>query len=52
MEMRMPVGERAVGLDRGDDADREIPLAGGGANEGGERAGRDPGEVPEQGTVI
>ena len=49
MEMRVPVGERAVGLDRGDEADRELPLAGGGPDEGRERARHDPRGVPEQG---
>ena len=33
MEVRVPVGQGAVGLDRGDDADREIALADGGPDE-------------------
>ena len=48
----MPVGEGAVGLDRGDDADREIALAEGGPDERGDGAGGDPGEITEQGAVV
>jgi hypothetical protein len=33
MEVRVPVGQRAVGLDRYDETDREIALADGGPNE-------------------
>lgn len=52
VQVRMPVGPRAVGLDRGDDADREMPFARGGADEGRDGARRDPREVAEQAPVI
>ncbi len=42
------VGQRVVGLDRGQHADREIALAHDGPDEGGDRARRDPGAVTKQ----
>ncbi len=44
----MPVGEGAVDLDRGDDADREIAPAEGGPDERGDGAGGDLGYLDEQ----
>ena len=52
MEMGVPVGQRTVRLDRGDDADRARPLTRGGPDERRERARRDPRQVAEQGPVI
>jgi hypothetical protein len=46
--MRVPVGQRAVGLEAGDDPDPEAGLAGGGPDGRGEGAGGDPGEVAQQ----
>ncbi len=47
--MGVPVGQRTVGLEAGDDPDPEVGLAGGGAHRGGHGAGGDPGQVAEQG---
>jgi hypothetical protein len=45
LEMRMPVGKRAVSLEAGDDSDAEVRLAGGSADGGGDGAGGHPGKV-------
>ncbi len=52
VEVRMPVGQGAVRLDRGDDADGEVALAKGGADERGDGAGGDPGQLTEQRAVV
>jgi len=48
VEMGMPVGEGAVGLEAGDDADPEVRLPGGGADSGGHSAGGHAGEIASQ----
>jgi len=52
MQMGMPVGQRAVGLETGDDSDPEVRLPRGGADARGDDAGRQPREVAEEGTAV
>ncbi len=52
VQMRMPVGARAMGLQAGDDPDREMPLAGQGADGRRDGARRDPGDLAEQASPI
>ena len=52
MEMGMPVGQRAVGLETGDDADPEVGLPRGGADACGDDAGRQPRQVAEEGPAV
>jgi len=52
MEMGVPVGQGAVGLETGDDPDPEIGLSRGGADAGGDDAGRQPRQVAEEGPAI
>jgi hypothetical protein len=52
VEMGMPVGQRTMGLEAGDDADLQVRFPGGGADGGGHAAGRDPGEIAEQGAPV
>ena len=48
MEVRVPVGQGAVGLDRGHDANREAPLTHGSEDERGDGARGNPREVAKQ----
>ncbi len=50
--MRVPVCQGAVGLDRCDDADREVRLPHGRADERGDGARGDPRDVAQQGAVV
>jgi len=52
VQVRMPVGARAVRLQTGDDADRERALAGERANGGRDGAGSDAGDLAEQAAAI
>ena len=52
MEMGMPVGQRAVGLETGDDPDPEVGLPRGGADARGDDAGRQPREIAEEGPAV
>ncbi len=52
MEVRVPVGQGAVGLDRCDDADGEAWLTQGRADERGDGARGNPREVAKQGAVV
>jgi hypothetical protein len=52
MEVRMPVGAGALGLEAGDNADREIPLVGQGTNRRGDGARAHARDLAEQPTAI
>jgi hypothetical protein len=52
MQVGMPVGARPMGLQAGDDADREVTLTGQRADRGGEGARGDTGDLAEQPTAI
>ncbi len=52
VEMGMPMGEGAVGLEAGDDPDRQIRLAGGGADRGGHGPRGYPSEIASQGSAV
>ena len=49
---RMPVGARAVRLQAGDDAHRELALAGQRPDGGGDGAGGDARDLAEQATTV
>jgi len=52
VQMRMPVGARAVRRQAGHDANGELALARQRANGGRDRAGRDAGDLAEQATAV
>ena len=52
MQVRMPVGPRAVRLQARDDARREIVLTGQRADRGCDRAGGDAGDLAKQAAAI
>jgi len=52
MEMGMPVGQRTVGLETGDDPDPEVGLPRGGADARRDDAGRQPREITEEGAAV
>jgi hypothetical protein len=52
VELRMPIGARAMRLQTGHDPHREVALAGQRANGGGDSAGRDAGDLAEQATPV
>jgi hypothetical protein len=51
-EMGMPVGQRTMGLETGDDPNPEVALPRGGADARGDDAGRQPSEIAEEGTAV
>jgi hypothetical protein len=52
MQVRMPIGVRAVRLETGHDPHREVTLTGQRADRGGDRAGGDTGDLAEQASPI
>ncbi len=52
VQVRMPVGPRAMRLQTGNDANRELTLAGQRANRGRDGAGGDAGDLAEQATTV
>ena len=52
MQMGMPVGQGAVGLETGDDPDPEIGLHCGGAHARGDDAGCQPRKIAQEGPAV